>query len=216
MVHEFDVGAARTRRDGHPERVADQRGAHMRRELPADHAPAVDVDDEGQEDQALPAAQVGEVGHVELVRPAGGEVALDEIRAPGGVRVGRGRLPARAAALGALDAVSAHQPLDAVTTDLDSPPSQREVQLAVAVGLEVLGVQRADRRDELLVGDRAGRPPAGGALVVRRARHPERAADELDGEAGGLLRLDEGAHLRGVPSSSLAKNTDAALRISLA
>src|SRR4051812_3869046 len=37
MVHELHVGAARTRRDRHPERVADQRGAHMRRELPADH-----------------------------------------------------------------------------------------------------------------------------------------------------------------------------------
>src|SRR4051812_32986233 len=71
-------------------------------------------------------------------------------------------------------------------------------------------------RTELLAGDRAGRPPAGGALVARRARHPERATDELDGEASRLLRLNEGAHLRGVPSSSLAKNTDAALRISLA
>src|SRR3954452_14048452 len=188
----------------------------MRRELPADPAPAVDIDHDGQKDQALPAAQVGEVRDVELVRPPGGEVALDEIPAPAGVRVGRGRPPARAAALGALDAVRARQPLDAVTTALDPPPSEREVQLAVAVGLEVLGVHRADRRDELLVGDRAGRPPAGGALVLRRAPLPERAADEIDGEASRLLRLDEGAHLRGVPSSSLAKNTDAALRISLA
>ncbi|MGH2969245.1 MAG: hypothetical protein ACRDK0_09300, partial [Solirubrobacteraceae bacterium] len=36
VMHERDVGAARPRRDGHPQGVADQAGAHVRRELPAD------------------------------------------------------------------------------------------------------------------------------------------------------------------------------------
>src|SRR4051794_6042735 len=64
------------------------------------------------------------------------------------------------------------------------PPSERQVQLAVAVGLEVLAVHLADDAEELVVAHRARRAPAAGALVVGRARHPERAADELDGEAG--------------------------------
>ncbi len=53
-------------------------------------------------------------------------------------------------------------------------------------------------------------------MLLGRRGHPERAADELEGEAGGLLAVDEGGHLRGVPSSSLAKNTLADLRIALA
>src|SRR4051794_586926 len=216
MVHQLHVRAARTRRDGHPQRVADQRGAHLRRELPAHHAAAEDVDDEGQEHQALPAAQVGEVRDVELVRTPRGEVALDEIRPPARVPVRRRGHPLPAPALGAPNAVSAHQPLDAVATHRDPPPPQRQLQLAVAVGLEVLGLDLADRGQQHVVADRALRAPPGRALVVGRARHPERAADELDGQAGGLLLGDEGADLRRVPSSSLAKNTDAALRISLA
>src|SRR4051812_11245839 len=90
------------------------------------------------------------------------------------------------------------------------------MQLAVAVGLEVLAMHLADRLDQLRIADRSGRRRAALACVVRRARHPEGAADKLDGEAGRLLLGDEGAHLRGVPSSSFAKYTLAALRISLA
>jgi hypothetical protein len=77
-------------------------------------------------------------------------------------------------------------------------------------------MQPPDRRDELLVADRANRSPAADPLTMRRPRHPERAADELDGEAELLLGIDEGTHLRGVPSSSFAKYTLAARRISLA
>src|SRR3954465_7419506 len=42
--------------------------------------------------------------------------------------------------LAPLDPMLAHEPLDAVAADLDPAPAQRDVQLAVAVGLEVLGV----------------------------------------------------------------------------
>src|SRR3954470_22839779 len=73
-----------------------------------------------------------------------------------------------------------------------------------------------DRGEQLLVADLARRAPAARALVVRRARDPEGAANELDGETERLLGFDEGAHLRGVPSSSFAKNTLAAFRISFA
>src|SRR3954447_19021357 len=203
--------------DGHPQRVADQRSAHVRGELPADHAAAVDIDHEREEQQAFPAAQVGEVGDVEPIRARGGELALDQIGPPGSVGIGRGGAPGLAAALGPADAGLAHQPLDPVAPDIfDAGASEREVHLAVAVGAEVVLVQSTDRRQQLLIADRACRTAAARALIVRRARHPERATDELDGEASRLLGFDEGAHLRGVPSSSFAKYTLAARRISLA
>jgi hypothetical protein len=161
MVHELHVGAARPRRDRHLQGVTDERGAHVAGELPADHAAAVDVDDEGQVDQALPAAQVGEVGDVQLLGP------------PGGLRVARGGLPLLAAPLGALDAMLAHQPLHAVAPDVaNAGAPERQVQLAVAVGLEVRRVELADRRHELLVADRACRPLARRALVVGRLDTP--------------------------------------------
>src|SRR3712207_8621622 len=55
------------------------------------------------------------------------EVAVNEIRLPRRLRVRGGRLPALAAALGALDAVLAHQPFDAVAADFDALAAQREV-----------------------------------------------------------------------------------------
>jgi hypothetical protein len=58
---QLDVGAALASRERHPQRVEDERGAHVRRELPADDAAAVDVDHEREEHQPVPAAQVGEV-----------------------------------------------------------------------------------------------------------------------------------------------------------
>src|SRR4051794_32809158 len=62
--------------------------------------------------------------------------------------------------LAPLDPMLAHEPLDAVAADLDPAPAQRDVQLAVAVGLEVLGVGLADRRDKPRHGSaRADRRP---------------------------------------------------------
>ena len=39
VMHELDISARRSSRHGHAQRVQDQVGAHMRGELPADHAP---------------------------------------------------------------------------------------------------------------------------------------------------------------------------------
>jgi hypothetical protein len=52
----------------HRERVKDEVGAHMGGELPADDHPAVGVEDEGEEAEAVPAAQVGQVGDPKLIR----------------------------------------------------------------------------------------------------------------------------------------------------
>jgi hypothetical protein len=97
----------------------------VRGELPADDPPRVDVDDEREEDDALPAAQISQVGDPQLVRARCGEVALDQVGPPAGFDVGRGRAPRLAAALGALDAVSAHQPLHAAAPDVLAGTPQR-------------------------------------------------------------------------------------------
>lgn len=154
-MDELDVSAvARAGADGHSQRVADQRGAHVTGELPADDAAAVDVDHKREEQQAFPAAQVGEIGDVEPIGACRGELAADQVRPPRRVGVGHGRAPRLAAPLGALDAVRAHQPLHAIAADIfDAGASEREVHLAISVGLEVGLVQRTDRRDQLLVAD---------------------------------------------------------------
>ena len=80
MVHEFDVRAAAPAGERHAERVEDEACAHVGGKLPADHAPAPDVEHETEEDDALPAAQVGEVRDPELVRAGRFEAPLDEVR----------------------------------------------------------------------------------------------------------------------------------------
>jgi len=67
--------------EGHAQRVEDQVGAHVRGELPADHAAREHVEDEAKEHRALPAAQVGEVGHPQLIGSLGAEVPLDQVGA---------------------------------------------------------------------------------------------------------------------------------------
>jgi len=85
-MDEQEVGAASALSERHPQRVEDEVGAHVSCELPADDRAAVGVDHEREVDDAFPAAQVGEVGEPELVRPARGEVALDEVSRPNAFR----------------------------------------------------------------------------------------------------------------------------------
>jgi hypothetical protein len=64
---------------GHLERVEDELGAHVRRELPADDRAAVAVEDEGQVDEAVPGADVGQIGDPLLVRAGRREVELQKV-----------------------------------------------------------------------------------------------------------------------------------------
>jgi len=98
VVDELDVGARLAAAERHREGIEDEVGAHAGGELPADDHSAVGVEHEGEEDDAFPAAQVGDVGDPQLVRAAGAEVALDEIGPRLRLRVGFGgrpRLPRR-------------------------------------------------------------------------------------------------------------------------
>ena len=82
-------------------------------ELPADDAARVGVDDEREEHQALPAAQVGQVGDPQPIGRLDREVALDEVGAAVRARVGAGGPPRLPAALGPDDPVGAHEALHA-------------------------------------------------------------------------------------------------------
>jgi hypothetical protein len=86
MVNEPDLLHALPCRERHPQRVEDERCAHVRRELPAHDLAAEDIDHEAEEHDAIPAAQIREVRDPQLVRPRGREVAVDEVGPPTRVR----------------------------------------------------------------------------------------------------------------------------------
>jgi len=71
------------------------------------------------------AAQVREVREPQAVRRWRREITIDQVRVAVGLLVRRRGPPRLAAALRALDRVSAHQPLDAAATDLLAVSEQR-------------------------------------------------------------------------------------------
>jgi hypothetical protein len=214
-MDEVDVGAGPAVGERHSQRVENEIGAHVGRELPAHDAAREGVDDEAEKHHPFPAAQVGEVRDPQLIGPVGREVAVDEVGAACRRRVRRGRAPRFAAPLGALDALAAHQALDAVTPDVLAGPKQGLPGASVAVGVVIGRVHLADPLKQPLILHRPGRPLPRGALIVGGRRHVQGPADRLDAEAATVL-IDVAAHLVRSSSSSFAKNTLADLRISLA
>ena len=104
-MNERDVGAGAALAERHPQRVEDEGGAHVTGQLPADDAAAVGVQDEGEEHQTLPAAQVGQVGDPQAIGRLDGEMALHAVGAAVGVGVRPGGPPRPPAALGPDDPV---------------------------------------------------------------------------------------------------------------
>jgi hypothetical protein len=215
VVDELDLVDPLGYGEGHPERVEDEIGAHVRCELPADDLAAVGVDDEREEDEAFPAAQIGEVRDPQLVAAGGAEVTLDQVGPPPRLEVGDRRPPRLPASFRTLDSVAAHQPFDPTTADLLALAHKHLPHPARAVGVVVRGVQLADTAEQPLVLEPASREPTAGALVVRGRRHAQGPADRLDPEAPAVL-VDERAHFGRRGSCSPAKNTEAAFKISFA
>jgi len=85
------------------------------------------------------------------------------------------------------------------------------VPVALVVGL----VHVADPAGQPLILDPASGPLAGRSLVIRGRRHVQDLTDRLDPEAITML-IDERAHLGRSASSSVAKYTLAAFKISFA
>ena len=102
------------------------------------------VEDEGEEHDAVPAAQVGQVSDPQLVRAGGAEVTVDEVGAPARRSIRSGGLPRLAAPLGALDAMRAHQALHAAPRHLFTGAPKRLPHPPIAVGVVVGCVQLAD------------------------------------------------------------------------
>jgi hypothetical protein len=184
-------------------------------ELPADDHAREHVDDEREERASLPGAQVGEVPHPEAIGRLRGEVPADQVRAPLRGRVGDRGLPWLGAALGALHARRSHQTRDLVTARGLALADQLRVHAPRAVALEVLRVDLADAGGQPLVGHGPVRALPGLALMVGGRRHVQGLTDRLDAETVAL-DVDKRGHLVRSASSSIAKNTEAALRISFA
>lgn len=118
MCNELEVCAGLTPAEGHPQGVEDQVGAHVGGELPAGDLAREGFDHEGEEQSALPGAQVGEVADPQAIGRLGAEVTLDQVGPAVGERVGLCGPPGFAAPLGALDPGLSHQPLHPAAADL--------------------------------------------------------------------------------------------------
>ena len=128
----------------------------------------------------------------------GGEVAVDEIRAPVGA-AGR-RSWSATACRGAWRPGCPCARISRSTrsaADLLAGALQRLPHAPVAVGVVVGRVHLADPLEQPLVLDRARRALAAGALVVGGRRHAQGPADRLDAEAAAML-VDEARSLRSV------------------
>src|SRR5215831_3310908 len=121
------------------------------------------VEDEREEDEPFPAAQVGDVSDPGPVRTLSTEVALDEIGPAGSLRIRFRRPPRLAAPLRTLDSVRFHQPLHLAAWRPLAGATKREPHPPVAVGVVVGRVQRTDPLEKTLVVDGTLRAAAGGA-----------------------------------------------------
>src|SRR5665648_40191 len=199
--------------DSHLQRVQREVGAQRGGQLPADHPPREHVDDERGVDPSGERAAVGDVSDPQLVRAAGGEVAVHEIRA----RVRPGPRDRGARALGSGDppqAGRAHEAVDSAARDPVALAVQLGVNLADPVDPVVRRMDVPDHRRGRRVGDRPRRGRPGQVGVVAARGDLQVPADRLDPELG-LVHVDErDDHLDG-RSSSAAKKADALRKIAL-
>ena len=108
---------------------------------------------------------------------------------------------------GARVVIESGRPIAHVARDLGVP--------AETLRRHVRRVELADPTEQPLILYGSLRALSGRSLVVGGRRHVHDPADRLDAEAAAML-VDKAAHLGRSASSSVAKNTLAALRISLA
>jgi hypothetical protein len=189
------VGADQSGVDAHGQRVDDQAGAHVCRELPTDHHPGGQVDHGGQVEPALPGLEVGDVADQPLARRRAGrvEVPPDQIR-----RLHRVLAADRGAPIGA----RLHRPQTELAHQVRDQPDAALVPLTVERSGHpptARGLPRVVEDPPHLFGQlsttRCGRglgPVAPG--VEARTRHAQQRTHP-DDLVGGLLRLDQRAAL---------------------
>ena len=218
MGDQPDKPAAAPPHAGHLEGVEDHLGLHVRRDPPAHEAPTERVDDEAHVRHPRPRRHVREVRYPQLVRGAGFEVTLHQVRGPGGVRVLDRGEDSLAAPGDALNAQLPHQaghlvPAHVVAGALGGLP-----QLVGAVDLAVRDPQRHEDLHHHGVAHRASGRGDLALLgrVVRARRHLQRSADGLDAELVPMLVDKADDHFDGRSSSAWAKYADAFRKISFA
>src|SRR5262245_53138970 len=217
MNHAFGVGASPQRL---LERIQDQVRMHRAGDTPADDAARKHIDNESHVDEPRPGRDICEIGDPELIRPNGGELALDQI-----CRIFRPVAADSGSAFGAahnpLQPERSHQSFDATAGDGDAFPAELSPDLACAVDLEVLIPDALDLAGDLDIAPNPRRSPlrlrlSRLALVVGRWGDRQLCADRLDPILGPML-IDERHHHFGRRSSSAwAKKAAALRRISLA
>ncbi len=174
-----------------------------------------DIDHEGEVKGALPTAPIGQVPDPEPVRARSAEVAPHQVGAALSLGVGLCRAPGPPTALGTADPCLSHQPLHSTPADLHPLAPQGNPDPPVTVGAVVALVDLCDGGKQALIAQAPSRSLTLGALIVGGGRHLQGGADGLDPEALAMA-IDERAHFGRCGSSSAAKKTEAALRISFA
>src|SRR5262245_55965697 len=193
---------------------------HRAGDAPADDAARKHIHDESHIDETRPGRDVCEIGDPELIRPNGGELALDQIcrifrlvAADGG--------SALAPTHGPSQPKRSHQSFDPTAGDGDALPAELSPDLACAVDLEVLIPDALDLLRDLDIAPnpqqrplRLGLPRL--VLAVCSRGDQQLLADRLDPVLVAVL-VNEGDHHFGRRSSSAwAKKAAALRRISLA
>ena len=182
----------------------------VRGQLPADDAAAVGIQHEGQIGDALPRAQVGQIGDPQGVRPIGDEVALHEIARP---RRGQRRAGSCASAWSGAWRLRCRAGASAAARGRGPPAGRRGAAPARRGGsrrrTSCGRAARGSASTQLLVVDAAPRAPRRCAASERAGARRPGPADRLDTEALAML-VDERAHFGRSASSSVAKNTLAA------
>src|SRR5665647_1845701 len=199
--------------DAHLQGVQREVGAQRGGQLPADHPPGEHVDHERGVDPSGERAAVGDVSDPQLVRAAGGEVAVDQVGP--GVRPGPRDRRARALRSGDPPQTGQpHQPVDRAAGDPVALAVQLGVDLADPVDLVVGRMDVLDHRCGRRVGHRPRRGRSGPVGVVAARGDLQVPADRLDPERLLVLVDELDDHLDG-RSSSAAKKADALRKIAL-
>ena len=179
------------------ESVQDKAGVRRTADPPADDAPGIGVDDEGDVGEARPGGDVGEVRQPQPVGRWRMKLAVHMVQRTRGGLVADGRTRGLATDH-PLEAHLAHQPLHGATRDSEPFPQQLTPDLAHAVDGEVVREDAGDLGLQLQVALGSSRQLAGIAplrhvLAIGRRGDRQHLADRLD-PVGLAVIIDEGDH----------------------
>ena len=181
VVHETAALDRPSIMQGLLQRIEHEAGVRRARHPPADDAPGIGVDHEGDVDEARPGRDIGEVREPQHVRPWRLELPVDAVE-----RAWRGLVADRGlhglAAHDPLQAHVPHQPRHRAAGDLDALPPELPPDLAHAVDAEVLIEDAPDLDLQRGIPPGAGRQLGG---IARRATW----AWYVDGAIGSTLQI---------------------------